>query len=83
MEFLHGGDDLFAKVEAAWKAKGWLPGPASLLNPDEAFGDYDADLVCFGAQPLPRYGVDGWHADGRPARKAPSPRHASLMPSTP
>jgi FKBP-type peptidyl-prolyl cis-trans isomerase SlyD len=37
MEFLHGGDDLFAKVEAA-------------LEGQEA--DYDSNLVCFEARSL-------------------------------
>lgn len=47
VEFFFGGDDLLPKVEEA------LAGQAAgfeahlHLEPEHAFGDYDADLVCF------------------------------------
>jgi FKBP-type peptidyl-prolyl cis-trans isomerase SlyD len=46
-EFLFGGDDLLPKVEEA--LAGQAPGfDAHLhLEPENAFGDYDSDLVCF------------------------------------
>jgi FKBP-type peptidyl-prolyl cis-trans isomerase SlyD len=52
MEFLFGGDDLFARVEA--EIEGQEAGfEASLaLQPEEAFGDYDSGLVCFEARGL-------------------------------
>ncbi|MDI1260781.1 peptidylprolyl isomerase [Aquabacterium sp.] len=47
MEFFVGGDDLLAKVEEV--LLGQVPGFAADLNlePEEAFGDYKAELVFF------------------------------------
>ena len=47
VEFFYGGDDLLPKVEQA--IDGQAPGfEAQLhLEPEHAFGDYDAALVCF------------------------------------
>ncbi len=47
LEFFYGGDDLLAKVEEA--LAGQVPGfEATLhLEPEHAFGDYDAELVFF------------------------------------
>ena len=47
VEFFYGGDDLLAKVEEA--LAGYEPG-AELhlhLEPEDAFGDYRPELVCF------------------------------------
>ena len=67
MEFLHGGDDLFAKVEAALEGQEIGFETSLALNPDEAFGDYDADLVCFEARSLFPDGVDvGMQMEGLP-----------------
>jgi len=46
-EFFYGGDDLLAKVEQA--LAGHEPGFATTLHlePEHAFGDYDAAKVCF------------------------------------
>ncbi|MDP0983705.1 FKBP-type peptidyl-prolyl cis-trans isomerase, partial [Klebsiella variicola] len=52
MEFLLGGDDLFAKVEAALEGQEVGFETALALQPDEAFGDYDSNLVCFEARAL-------------------------------
>jgi FKBP-type peptidyl-prolyl cis-trans isomerase SlyD len=47
VEFFYGGDDLLPKVEEALADQ--APGfEAQLhLEPEHAFGDYDADLVCY------------------------------------
>jgi FKBP-type peptidyl-prolyl cis-trans isomerase SlyD len=47
VEFFYGGDDLLPKVEAALdgQAEGFTT--QLHLEPEHAFGDYDADLVCF------------------------------------
>ncbi len=46
-EFFFGGEDLLPKVEEA--LAGHAPGDALNLHlePEHAFGDYDAELVCF------------------------------------
>ena len=47
VEFFYGGDDLLAKVEEALEG---LQAGAELqlqLEPEHAFGDYRAELVCF------------------------------------
>jgi FKBP-type peptidyl-prolyl cis-trans isomerase SlyD len=51
-EFLVGGDDLLAKVEEALLGQ---PAGAEVpiaLQPEEAFGDYKSELVCFEARTL-------------------------------
>jgi FKBP-type peptidyl-prolyl cis-trans isomerase SlyD len=47
VEFFYGGDDLLPKVEEA--IEGQAPGFETNLHlePEHAFGDYDAELVCF------------------------------------
>lgn len=47
VEFFYGGDDLLAKVEEA--LAGHAPGAQLQLHlePEHAFGDYDAELVCY------------------------------------
>jgi FKBP-type peptidyl-prolyl cis-trans isomerase SlyD len=47
VEFFYGGDDLLAKVEEA--LAGYEAGDALQvhLEPEQAFGDYKAELVCF------------------------------------
>ncbi|MEO6279638.1 peptidylprolyl isomerase [Roseateles sp.] len=52
MEFLHGGDDLFAKVEEALEGQEVGFETDIALQPEEAFGDYDSGLVCFEARSL-------------------------------
>ena len=47
LEFFFGGDDLLAKVEVALAGQ-HVGFEATLhLEPEHAFGDYDADNVCF------------------------------------
>ncbi|MCP5277361.1 MAG: peptidylprolyl isomerase [Thiobacillus sp.] len=44
--YLHGGyDGIFPKVEAALEGKGTGEALDLLLEPDDAFGEYDAELV--------------------------------------
>lgn len=52
VEFFFGGDDLLAGVEQA--LAGQYPGFEARLHlePEQAFGDYDAALVCFEARAL-------------------------------
>ncbi len=52
MEFLVGGDDLFAKVETALDGQQAGFETDLALQPEEAFGDYDSELVCFEARSL-------------------------------
>ncbi|MBL8276720.1 MAG: FKBP-type peptidyl-prolyl cis-trans isomerase [Pelomonas sp.] len=52
MEFMVGGDDLFAKVETALEGQEVGFETALALQPEEAFGDYDSNLVCFEARAL-------------------------------
>jgi FKBP-type peptidyl-prolyl cis-trans isomerase SlyD len=51
-EFFYGGNDLLAKVEEA--LLGYEPGAELQLHlePEHAFGDYKAELVCFEARSL-------------------------------
>lgn len=67
VEFLYGGDDLLPKVEEA------LAGQSSgfeahlHLEPESAFGDYDANLVCFEARTLfPQTVEPGMQIEGLP-----------------
>ncbi len=52
MEFLLGGEDLFAKVETALEGQEAGFETDLALQPEEAFGDYDSNLVCFEARNL-------------------------------
>ncbi|HXD07625.1 MAG TPA: peptidylprolyl isomerase [Burkholderiaceae bacterium] len=67
MEFLVGGDDLLAKVEEALigQEEGF---EATLhLEPENAFGEYDADLVFFEDRKLfPEHIEPGMQFDGLP-----------------
>jgi len=47
MEFFYGGDDLLQKVEESLVGHGPGAELALHLEPEHAFGDYDAGLVCF------------------------------------
>lgn len=52
VEFFYGGTDLLAKVEEA--LAGYGPGDSLQvhLEPEHAFGDYKAELVCFESRAL-------------------------------
>jgi FKBP-type peptidyl-prolyl cis-trans isomerase SlyD len=47
VEFFYGGDDLLAKVEEALAGLGVGAELQLHLEPEHAFGDYRAELVCF------------------------------------
>jgi FKBP-type peptidyl-prolyl cis-trans isomerase SlyD len=47
LEFFFGGDDLLAKVEEALAGQDEGFETTLHLEPEHAFGDYDADKVCF------------------------------------
>jgi len=67
MEFYYGGDDLLPKLEEALDGQG--PGFETHLHlePDQAFGDYDAQLVCFEDRALFPEGLEeGMQFDGLP-----------------
>jgi len=67
MEFLVGGDDLLAKVEAALIGQS-VGFEASLhLEPEHAFGDYKSELVCFESSEIfPDTVEEGMQFDGLP-----------------
>ncbi|MFG6447393.1 peptidylprolyl isomerase [Roseateles sp. BYS180W] len=50
MEFLYGGDDLFEKVEQALAGQEAGFETSIALQPEDAFGDYNSELVCFEAR---------------------------------
>ncbi|MCF8207139.1 MAG: peptidylprolyl isomerase [Methylotenera sp.] len=67
MEFLVGGDDLFAKVETALEGQEAGFETDIALQPEEAFGDYDSSLVCFEARALfPKDVEPGMQFEGLP-----------------
>jgi FKBP-type peptidyl-prolyl cis-trans isomerase SlyD len=47
VEFFYGGDDLLAKVEEALAGHEAGAELSLQLEPEQAFGDYDPELVCF------------------------------------
>jgi FKBP-type peptidyl-prolyl cis-trans isomerase SlyD len=66
-EFLVGGDDLLAKVEEALIGQMVGAEVPVALQPEEAFGDYRSDLVCFEARGLfPAELTLGMRFDGPP-----------------
>jgi FKBP-type peptidyl-prolyl cis-trans isomerase SlyD len=67
VEFFYGGDDLLPKVEEALAEQ--APGFETQLHlePEHAFGDYDAELVCFEARELFPEGLEeGMQFEGLP-----------------
>jgi len=67
VEFFYGGDDLLEKVEEALRDQ--EPGfeTTVLLEPEQAFGEYDADLVFFEARSIFPEGIEpGMQFDGPP-----------------
>jgi len=67
LEFFFGGDDLLAKVEEA--LAGQEAGFETLLHlePEHAFGEYDADRVCFEDRALfPEDLAEGMQFEGLP-----------------
>jgi FKBP-type peptidyl-prolyl cis-trans isomerase SlyD len=66
-EFFYGGDDLLPKVEEALAGQEAGFDSSLHLEPENAFGDYDADLVCFEDRALFPDGVEpGMQFEGLP-----------------
>ena len=67
MEFLLGGEDLLPKVEETLLGQSVGFEAHLHLEPEHAFGDYDADLVFFEAREIfPPEVVEGMQFDGPP-----------------
>ncbi|WP_374590826.1 peptidylprolyl isomerase [Aquabacterium sp.] len=67
VEFYFGGQDLFAKVEEALEGLTMGDDLQIHLEPEHAFGEYDADLVFFEAREIFPDGVEpGMQFDGPP-----------------
>jgi FKBP-type peptidyl-prolyl cis-trans isomerase SlyD len=66
-EFLVGGDDLLAKLEEALQGQGVGAEVALALEPADAFGEYDPNLVCFEPRSLFPEGLEpGMRLEGLP-----------------
>lgn len=67
LEFFYGGDDLLPKLEEAIAGKEAGFETHLHLEPEHAFGDYDASLVCFEDRALFPEGLqEGMQFDGLP-----------------
>ena len=67
VEFFYGGDDLLPKVEEALLQQGIGFETLLHLEPVNAFGEYDADLVCFEDRALFPEGIsEGMQFEGLP-----------------
>ncbi|MCO5976127.1 FKBP-type peptidyl-prolyl cis-trans isomerase [Ideonella oryzae] len=67
VEFFYGGDDLLPKVEEALAGQAVGFEAELHLEPEHAFGDYDADLLCYEARALFPEGVEpGMRFEGLP-----------------
>jgi FKBP-type peptidyl-prolyl cis-trans isomerase SlyD len=67
VEFYYGGDDLFASVETALLDQETGFATKLQLEPEQAFGLYDADLVCFEDRAMfPEHLEVGMQFDGPP-----------------
>ncbi len=68
MEFMVGGDDLFARIEEALQGLGAGQEVDLHLEPEHAFGDYHAELVCFEKRELfPEQLEPGMQFEGPPS----------------
>lgn len=68
VEFFYGGDDLLAKVEEALAGHEEGSELSLQLEPEQAFGDYDPELVCFEERQLfPEALEAGMAFEGLPA----------------
>ena len=71
VEFFYGGDDLLAKVEEGLAGHGVGDQVLLHLEPEHAFGDYRAELVCFEDRKLfPDVLEPGMTFEGLPAGHA-------------
>ena len=67
VEFFYGGDDLLAKVEEVIAGQGAGFEATLHLEPEHAFGEYDADLVFFEARSIfPESVATGMQFEGPP-----------------
>ncbi|MFZ5548043.1 MAG: FKBP-type peptidyl-prolyl cis-trans isomerase [Pseudomonadota bacterium] len=67
VEFFYGGDDLLPKVEEALAGQSAGFEARLHLEPEQAFGDYDADLVCYEERALfPEAVEPGMQFEGLP-----------------
>jgi FKBP-type peptidyl-prolyl cis-trans isomerase SlyD len=67
VEFFYGGDDLLPKVEEALEGHEVGHHAVLHLEPEHAFGDYDAELVCFEERALfPEQVEPGMQFEGLP-----------------
>ena len=68
VEFFYGGEDLLPKVEEALAGQTEGFETQLHLEPENAFGDYDAELVCFEDRKLfPETLEEGMQFEGLPA----------------
>ena len=80
MEFMVGGDDLFAKIEEALQGLGAGQEVDLHLEPEHAFGDYHAELVCFEKRELfPEQLEPGMQFEGPPSGAATPDMPADSM----
>jgi len=80
MEFLLGGDDLFAKVEQALDGQEVGFETSLALEPEEAFGEYNSNLVCFEDRGLFPDGVEpGMQIEGLPEGAATEGMPAEMV----
>ncbi len=67
LEFFYGGDDLLPKLEEALAGQQKGFEVDLRLEPEQGFGDYRAELVCFEARSLlPEHIEEGMQFDGLP-----------------
>ena len=67
LEFFYGGDDLLPKLEEALAGQRQGFQVDLHLEPEQGFGDYNAELVCFEARALfPEHLEEGMQFDGLP-----------------
>jgi len=67
VEFFFGGDDLLPKLEEVLQGQEAGFEAVVRLEPEQAFGDYDKNLVCFESRSIfPEYIEVGMHFDGLP-----------------
>ena len=83
LEFLYGGDDLFAKVEEALLDQEAGFETTLSLEPEHAFGEYDSNLVCFESKTLFPDGVEpGMQFEGLPEGAATEDMPAAIYTVT-
>lgn len=84
VEFFYGGDDLFAKVEEVLEGETAGFEATLHLEPEHAFGEYHAELVCFEERSLfPEGLAPGMQFEGMPeGSKTPDMPSAAIYTVT-